>query len=83
MPVRPCPRTLILAALLLGPALAAAQATPPPAAPPAVSGDDLLRKVDQQANAFKDATFQFKMRIICASQGENVKTLMQALGLRS
>lgn len=39
--------------------------TPPPAAAsaPTESADALLQRVDKQANAFVDATFQFKLRI--------------------
>lgn len=53
MPIPRGPRNGLLAALLLvaSPVLAQAPA------------DDLLKKVDQQSTAFKDATFHFKMRI--------------------
>ena len=55
-----CP--LLLAALLGVAALqpSAAQAQAPAAA---VNADELLKKVDQQANAFSDANFLFKMQI--------------------
>lgn len=54
MPVRFCRRALVPGILaLLWSSGALAQA----------GGDDLLKKVDQQANNFKDATFHFKMRI--------------------
>jgi len=34
-----------------------------PDAPPSETADSLLKRVDQQLNAFKDATFEFKLRI--------------------
>lgn len=63
--------TLTAALSLLAPGIALAQApaAPAPAAPaPATalteSPEQLLKRVDVQANAFKDATFQFKLRIL-------------------
>jgi outer membrane lipoprotein-sorting protein len=63
---------LPLGLLLAAPVRAQAPAAAPPApaqapaeakkAPP-LAPDEILRRVDQQANAFKDATFHFKMRI--------------------
>ncbi|MCS6913823.1 MAG: outer membrane lipoprotein-sorting protein [Myxococcales bacterium] len=49
--------------LLGGPQLALAQAAKAEPAQSVPSADELLRRVDRQANAFKDATFHFRMRI--------------------
>lgn len=77
--VRSYPYMLSTAALsaalsLLSPPLwAQAPAAPAPAAPapaaaapvvPAETPEQLLKRVDTQANAFKDATFRFKLRIL-------------------
>ena len=57
------PLWLLAAAPARAQAPAPAAQAPAPAAQKALAPDELLRMVDQQANAFKDATFHFKMRI--------------------
>jgi outer membrane lipoprotein-sorting protein len=55
------PRSLLILCALLG--LAGQAWAQCKSKPTGTSGDDLLRRVDCQANDFRDATFHFKMRI--------------------
>ncbi len=95
-PVPTCPyrlRPLTLGAALLvtvgsallSPLVALAQAPAAPAAAPvapAETPEQLLKRVDVQANAFKDATFRFKLRILDPAGARESEFTTQQKGIK-
>lgn len=88
LPLRPLLAGAGLAAALtwLSPSVTHAQAPAAPAAAPAPAAaetpEQLLKRVDVQSNAFKDATFRFKLRILDAAGPRESEFTTQQKGIK-